>query len=361
MTQRQDISGTDREPTDPLRIAVVAPPFYEVPPRGYGGTELICSLLVEGLVDRGHDVTLVGAGAAKTRARFLQTFDEPQPEDSATNAAIQVIHAARGASLLEAVETDVVHDHTLAGPLTAGFRTSPTVATVHGALQGPDSQADVVRAIGHWTPLIAISAAQRSDAPDLNWAATVHNGIDVGAYPFVESKDDFVLFLGRVSPHKGVDVAIKCAAAAGHRLVLAGDSTVPSERSYVQRLRRQFGGSVEWLGEVNQDEKKALLSHAICLLFPARWHEPFGLVMVEALACGTPVVALRAGSVPEILIDGVTGIVRDQVPELPSAIDAAERLDPAACRADAYQRFSASRMVEAYERVYRRVINGPAI
>lgn len=343
-----------------LRVVVVAPPFHEVPPQAYGGTELVCALLTEALIDRGHDVTLVAAGRRRTRARFLQTFPEPWPEGTELDASVEVLHAARAAELLETMEVDLIHDHTLAGPLTAGMRRAPTLATVHAAVTGPESRGDVFRALGRWAPLVAISDAQRRGAPELNWVATVHNGIDVDAYPFREAKEDFVLFLGRLSPHKGVGLAVHAAAAAGRRLVLAGSFTVPSEELYFEReLRPLLGSAVHWLGEVGRNEKKSLLSRACCLLFPVRWEEPFGLVLVEALACGTPVVALRAGSVPEILADGTTGIICDDPSELPKAIAAAERLRPADCRADARRRFGVDRMAAAYENVYSRVASMP--
>jgi glycosyltransferase involved in cell wall biosynthesis len=341
-------------------VAVVAPPFYEVPPHTYGGTELVCALLAEALLDRGHDVTLVGAGTARTRARFLATFAEPWPEGTELDASIQILHAARAAELLETVDVDLVHDHTMAGPLTTPLRKAPTLATVHAAVTGPESQGDLFRALGRWTPLIAISEAQRRTAPDLNWIATVHNGIDVDSHPFRDAKEDFVLFLGRLSPHKGVGLAVGAAAAAGRKIVLAGGFSVPSEEAYFEReLRPLLGPTVEWVGEVAQDKKKSLLSRAACLLFPVRWEEPFGLVLVEALACGTPVVALRAGSVPEILVDGTTGIICDDPSELPGAIAAAELLRPADCRADAHRRFGMDRMAEAYETLYRRVGSRP--
>jgi glycosyltransferase involved in cell wall biosynthesis len=339
-----------------MRIAIVAPPFYEIPPRAYGGTELVCGLLAEGLVRRGHDVTLVSCGGSRTSAQHLTTFSEPQPEGTESDTLIQTVHAARAAALLETAQLDLVHDHTLVGPLTAGLRNVPTLVTVHGAMGGPDSQADLFRSLSRWTSLVAISASQRQHAADLNWVATIHNGIDIDAYPFQGTKEDFVLFLGRMSPHKGVHLAVEAAAAAGRRLILAGSSSVPSERAYFQQLQPHLGSDVEWLGAVGTAEKMSLLSRAACVLFPACWQEPFGLVMVEALACGTPVVALRAGAVPEILVNRTTGIIKDDPSELAEAIAAAADLDPAACRADARRRFSAERMVEAYERLYRSML-----
>lgn len=340
-----------------LRVAVVAPPFYEVPPLGYGGTELVCFLLVEGLVDRGHDVALVAAGPNRTRARFVGTFDVAQPEDASSAAEVEIVHAARADAALEELDVDLVHDHSRAGPLTARGRRVPTVATVHGAVAGPDSQAELYAALGRLAPLVAISDAQRRGAPELPWIATVHNGIPVGDYPFRADKEDYVLVLGRISAHKGVHLAIDAAAAAGRRVVVAGSWTVPTERAYFdEHVRPRLGTGVEWLAEVGGEEKRDLLARAACLLFAAEWEEPFGLVLVEAMACGTPVVALGAGAVPELVVDGETGILCDRPSELAAGIEAARRLDPGRCREHAQERFDVERMIAGYEAVYRRVL-----
>jgi glycosyltransferase involved in cell wall biosynthesis len=341
----------------PLRVAIVAPPFYEIPPAGYGGTEAVCGSLVEGLIARGHEVTLVAAGRDHTRARFVRTLPEAPGEGHEDETNIELLHAARAASALDACELDLVHDHTRTGPLTAAGRTIPTVATVHSAVAGPDSQVELWEALGRHAPLIALSDAQRAAAPHLNWHGRVYNGIPVERYPFREDKEDYVLFLGRMSPRKGVVPAIEAARAAGRRIVIAGSWSVPAEQSYFEReVRARLGPDVEWAQEVRGDAKKDLLARAACLLFPVRWQEPFGLVVVEALACGTPVVALRTGSVPELVRDGETGIVCAGEDELAPAIDAAARLSPRHCRADAERRFSVERMARDYERCYRTLL-----
>ena len=340
----------------PLRIAIVAPPFYALPPAAYGGVERVCFWLADGLVDRGHDVTLVGAGDSPTRARFLPTFAEPQPEGSEAEATVEVLHAARTAAALARLDLDVVHDHTRAGPLTAAARPAPTLVTAHLPVAGPEQHAELYDAVGRLAALVAISEAQRRAAPHLNWVGTVPNGIPVGEYPFVAEKDDFVLYLGRMSAQKGVHLAIAAAREAGRRLVVAGSWTTPSERGYFERdVRPRVGEGVEWVGEVHGARRTELLSRAGCVLFPARWEEPFGLVLAEAAACGTPVVALRAGAVAEIVADGETGVVCESPSELAAAIDAATVLDPVRCRARAAARFVVERMVEGYEVIYRRL------
>jgi glycosyltransferase involved in cell wall biosynthesis len=339
-----------------LRVAIVAPPFYELPPRGYGGTELICHLLAEGLAKRGHDVTLIGAGRCQTPARFVPTFAEPQPEGSTAAPRVELLHAARAAAAIEGLDVDVVHDHTRLGPLTAASRSTPTVVTVHAAVTGPDSAVIELEAVQRWIHPVAISTAQRLSAPQLDWEATVSNGIAVERYAFRRDKEDFVLYLGRISRHKGVHLAIEAARAAGRRLVLAGTWTVPEERSYFEeRIRPVLGQGVEWVGEVGFERKVDLLGRAACLLFPAQWHEPFGLAVIEAMACGTPVVALRIGALPELIADQDTGVICDAPSDLPSAIDRAVRLDPHGCRAHVIAHFAAARMAAGYEAVYRRL------
>jgi glycosyltransferase involved in cell wall biosynthesis len=342
----------------PLRIAVVAPPFYELPPDGYGGIERVCWSLAEGLVDRGHDVTLVGAGPSRTRARFVATFAEAQQEGVESETLTEVLHAARAAAALEELELDLVHDHTRAGLLGAAARRVPTLATVHAPVAGPESQAPLYEALSRWISLAALSEAQRRAAPGLPWAGTVPNGIAVDDFPFRADKQDFLLYLGRMSPQKGVHVAIRAAREAGRRLVIAGAPTIASERAYFEeQVRPSLGDGVEWVGEVAGEARTSLLARAACLLFPIAWDEPFGLVLVEALACGTPVVALRAGSVPEIVADGETGFVRDAPDELADAIRALASIDPARCRAVAAERFGVEAMVAGYEALYRRLLH----
>ena len=206
----------------------------------------------------------------------------------------------------------------MAGPLVAAGRDVPTVVTVHGPVAG--ELGEYYRQLGTTVSLVAISDRQRRIAPDLNWLATVHNALRVDGFPFRDEKEDWVFFLGRCVQDKGMHVAIDAARAAGRRIVLAAKCTEPLEKAYFEaEIAPRLGPDTEWLGEVSSAEKKELLSRAGCLLFPILWEEPFGMVMIEALACGTPVVALRRGSVPEVVIDGLTGIVCDDPDELPGS------------------------------------------
>lgn len=319
----------------------------------------MCHLLAEGLVETGHDVTLVAAGPDNTRANLIRTFPEAQGEHDDRLSEKELVHAARATSALREIEVDVVHDHTMAGALSAGGRRAPTVVTVHAALAGPDSQALLWESLGRLVPLVAVSDAHRAAAPLLNWAGRVYNGIPIERYPLRKHKDDFVLFLGRMSPHKGVSEAIDAAESAGRPIVVAGEPSTASEQAFFDAaVRPRLGPDVKWAGEVAGAEKAELLGRAACLLFPIRWEEPFGLVMVEAMACGTPVVGLRAGSVPEVVSDGTTGIICDHPAQLAAGIVASRRLSPRDCRKHVEERFSARRMVQEYERLYRALLGG---
>jgi len=342
-----------QEAGDRLRIAMVAPPWFSIPPEGYGGIESLVSWLTERLVGRGHDVTLIAPSPSTTSARFRATLSEP-PSHRLGEALPEIVHAARTRTILEEVGPDVIHDHSTAGPLLAGAR-PPTILTAHGPVRGDFGA--YYQSMAHRVGLVAISDAQRNLAPEIPWFAMVHNAIPVEDYTFRSEKDDFVLFLGRMSADKGAHLAIEASREAGRRLVLAAKCSEPEEVEYFEaEVEPRLGPDTEWLGEVDGEAKRDLLARAGCLVFPIQWDEPFGLVMAEALASGTPVVACRRGSVPEIVEDGVTGFICDELDELPDAIRRAGDLDPRACRERAASRFDVEVMVSGYERVYRKAI-----
>ena len=336
-----------------LRIAMIAPPYFELPPAGYGGVEAVVADLVDALVDRGHEVTLIGAGQHGTRAQhFLSTYDIG-PSDQLGEPLPEVVHAAKVARMLDNLDVDVVHDHTLTGPLLARGRRVPTVVTVHGPTS--DDPGEYYRALGETVRFVAISDAQRNSAPDLPWAATVHNSIRPGTFPFKRDKDDFALFLGRYCEDKAPHLAIDAARQAGLKIVLAGKCTEPAERAYFAReVEPRLGPDTEIFGVADATAKRDLLSRACCLLFPICWEEPFGLVVIEAMACGTPVVAMRRGAVPELILAGRTGMIVDRPDELPGAIAAARELDPAHCREHVEACFATEVMAAGYEAVYRK-------
>jgi glycosyltransferase involved in cell wall biosynthesis len=339
----------------PLRIAMIAPPWFTVPPQGYGGVENMCADLVDGLVERGHEVTLIGAGMPGTKAgRFEATYLEP-PSGRLGEPLPEVLHTAALARILAPLDIDLVHDHTLAGPLLARGRTVPTVVTMHGPVTGEPGE--YYRQLGDTVSLVAISAAQRRAATDLAWRGTVHNAVDVTSFPFRADKEDMVLFLGRLHPDKGAHLAIDAARGAGLPIVVAGKCTEPVELEYFRTfIEPRLGPDVTIFGPADAAAKRDLLARAAALVFPILWDEPFGMVMIEAMACGTPVVALRRGAVPEVVVDGMTGILCDDPADLPAAITAARDLSSAACRAHVENCFDATTMVGGYEAVYREVL-----
>jgi glycosyltransferase involved in cell wall biosynthesis len=344
----------------PLRIGVVAPPWFELPPRGYGGTEAVVASLVDQLVGRGHEITLVGAGDHATRAtRFERVYATP-PTDRLGEALPEVIAAAEAGRVLDGLDLDLIHDHSLAGPLLARGRAVPTVVTMHGPVTGESG--DYHARLGRTIDLVAISEAQRRLNPALNWVGTVHNAIDVASFPYRAEKTDEVLWLGRFSPDKAAHLAIDAARARGRRVVLAGKLNEPGEHHYFEQfIRPRLGPDVDYVGEADSELKRELLARAACLAFPIQWEEPFGMVMIEAMACGTPVVAYRRGSVAEVVRDGVSGLIVDPAADLnafAAALDHARELDPADCRRHAEQHFDLPVMAAAYERIYRMLVGG---
>jgi glycosyltransferase involved in cell wall biosynthesis len=343
----------------PRRIAMIAPPWFDVPPDGYGGIEEMAADLIDELVTRGHEVILLCTGGNGTKATSIDVGDRPDP-GQLRQALPEIVYAARVAKALRPVRADVVHDHSQAGPLLAHGRAAPTVLTAHGPVTAPFD--DYYRSLGDAVRLVAISAAQRRTAPDLNWAGVVHNAVRADRFPFSAGKEDYLLFLGRLSPDKQAHVAIDAARAAGHRIVLAAKSTEPEEQEYFEReVQPRLGEDTHWFGEADAEQKKRLLAGARCLLFPIDWEEPFGMVMIEANACGTPVVALRRGAVPEVIEDGVNGFGCEHPDQLPDAIRRAATLDPARCRDHLRGRFDPETMARGYEAVYERAIAAGAV
>jgi glycosyltransferase involved in cell wall biosynthesis len=314
----------------------------------------MCFWLVEELVARGHEVTLVGADDPQTKAEFVRSYREA-PSSRVGQSFPEVVHAATVANTLGDIPFDIVHDNSLAGPLLAFARQTPTVVTAHGPVEGE---------IGHYyrllapaVSLVAISDAQRRLASDLPWVGTVHNAIPVEDYPFSADKEEFAVWLGRMNAEKSPHIAIEAAREAGIPIVLAGKCSEPAEREYFEtHIEPRLGPSVTWSGEADTERKKDLLVRAKCFVFPIRWEEPFGIVMAEAMACGTPVVALNAGSVPEVVEDGVTGFICDEPSELASAIDKVEDIDPRACRQQVIDRFGIDTMTSGYERAYLKAL-----
>ena len=339
-----------------MRIAILAPPWFAVPPTGYGGIEWIVWLLADGLTERGHDVTLFASGDSRTKAKLSYVYEEA-PSELIGRSFPELRHALAAYELAE--EFDVLNDHS--GPLAATIAETlktPVLHTLHGPLTGESG--DLYERIGKAAPdvgLISISLNQRRPKPDLNWVANCPNALDLSLYPCKPHRGDYLLFLGRMSPDKGAHRAIAVAMETGVPLKIAGKQAEAKERRYFEEyVQPHLVDGIEYLGEVTHGEKVELLQNARATLFPIEWEEPFGLVMVESMACGTPVIATRHGAVPEVIEHGRSGIIVDQYREMPAALEQADKLEPLECRRYVEERFAPERMVESYLQAYRAAI-----
>ncbi|MDG4783586.1 glycosyltransferase family 4 protein [Micromonospora sp. WMMD961] len=338
---------------------MVVPPWLSVPPPGYGGLEQVVAALVDALSAQGHAVTLFGAGNDHGTAAggFVSTVPEVQYERLGESLP-ELAHLARVNRLITAADFDVIHDHTTIGPLVAGRRAVPTVATVHGNPVG--EYGDVLSDVDPGVALVAISHAQRRLNTDLPWAGTVHNALDIRGFPRkTEPGRGPVLWLARFSPDKGPEVAIRACREAGLPLLLAGKCNEPAERRYYEQVVAPLvDENVTVVFNADRAETLRMLVDARCLIMPIQWDEPFGMVMLEAMATGTPVVALNRGAVPELVRPGLTGLVCERPEELPAAVLAVEKLDPEDCVAHVAENFSVERMADDYVEVYRRFAAG---
>ncbi|MFQ5791640.1 MAG: glycosyltransferase family 4 protein [Acidobacteriota bacterium] len=341
-----------------LRIAQVAPLYERVPPPLYGGTERVVSYLTEELVKRGHEVTLFATADSKT-AGVLNGVAPQAFRLCASGMEPWAYHVLELAEVFErAAEFDIIHSHVdfLAFPFGRLVHT-PTIHTLHGRLDLPF----LVPLFAHFrdVPLVSISNHQRVPLAGLalRWIATVYHGLPLSRYPAGDGRGAYLAFLGRMAPEKRPDLAIKVAKRVGVPLKMAA-KVDPADRAYFERDIRPLLDDplVEFVGEINDAEKPAFLGDALALIFPVDWPEPFGLVMIEALACGTPVIARSCGSVPEIVEDGVTGFLADSVEDMAAAVGRLDRLDRDPCRRSAKARFSVEAMVDRYEAVYRALV-----
>jgi glycosyltransferase involved in cell wall biosynthesis len=340
-----------------LRIALVSPLFESVPPKFYGGTERVISYLVEELVARGHEVTLFASGDSVTTASLRAATERslrlhPECKDPLVYHVIQLDQVAEAASEFDVIHFNVDYLHySLAQRLHL-----PSLTTLHGRLDLPDLVPLHRRFQDH--PLVSVSDAQRAPLFWANWVATVHHGLPKDLYSFHEKPGSYVAFLGRISPEKRPDIAALIARRAGIPLKIAAKvDTI--DRTYYESIRPLLEGpGVEFIGEINEREKDTFLGEALALLFPIDWPEPFGLVMIEAMACGTPVIAYRCGSVLEVVTDKVTGFVVQDERQAVAALENIAAIDRGVCRRTFEQRFTAQRMADEYLRVYGSIISG---
>ncbi len=354
------ISAQDPPEQDMLNIAMLAPPWIPIPPPAYGGIEQVVELLAGELTRRGHRVTLFAAPGSRSPAAVQEILEHTHPDEIQV-AIFEADHVARSFDRIDDAAAagdpfDVVHDHSGFIALAFANRLStPLVHTLHGPFTD-DTRAFYAQhgSKGH---AIALSDYQRSQAPEaVRIAAVISNPIVVDAFPFRADNDGYLLWIGRLNDDKGPQRAIAAARAADMPLLLAGPVQPGQEEFFASEVRPHLDGDrVRYLGELG-DEKKQLYAGAAALLMPIRWPEPFGLVMTEAMACGTPVIAFPEGSSPEIVIDGETGYLVDDEAQMAAAISRLDEIDPKRCRDSAARRFDVQQVAAAHENVYRGVI-----
>jgi glycosyltransferase involved in cell wall biosynthesis len=339
-----------------MKIAQIAPLAESVPPRLYGGTERIVSYLTEEQVRRGHDVTLFASGDSTTAARLIPCTEmalrlDPRVSDALPHHLLMLDHLRQRAD-----EFDILHFHTdlMHFPLLCMIAT-PAVTTLHGRLDLFDLQPFYRRFPD--VPLVSISNAQRLPMPPVNWIGTVYHGLPRSLLPFCPRPEGYLAFLGRISPEKRPDRAIEIAARSGVPLKIAAKIDKVDRDYWRETIEPMVRRTplVEYIGEITEREKAEFLGNALALVFPIDWPEPFGLVMIEAMACGTPVIGLRCGSVPEVIDPGLTGFVVSTIDEAVAAVAVAGSLDREAVRAVFDRRFTVERMARDYEAVYERV------
>jgi glycosyltransferase involved in cell wall biosynthesis len=339
-----------------MRIAQISPLFEAVPPKLYGGTERVVNSLTEELVAMGHDVTLFASGDSITSATLAPMREQALRLDPNVRDWVATYYRMVELIYRRKDEFDVLHFHIDYFPLALFSRQKvPYLTTIHGRLDLPEL-IDTYETYAD-SPFVSISDSQRRPVPDLNWVRTVHHGMPADRLTPQPVKQEYGAFLGRISPEKGVDRAIRIAGKAGLKLKIAAKVDNADKEYYDSQIKPLIQGNpdVEFIGEINDAQKPDFLSGAHALIFPINWPEPFGLVMIEAMACGTPVIAFNCGSVPEVMDDGVTGFIVNNISEAVAAVGKVHTLDRARVRATFDRRFTARRMAEDYVDVYEEL------
>lgn len=341
-----------------MKIAQVAPLIERVPPKTYGGTERVVSALTEELVRRGHDVTLFGSGDSLTAAKLVPIYPknlreaklDPFEENSVRLMGIGIPYNHQA-------EFDIIHDHNLpfSAP-AANLSTTPVVATLHGPID-PGNQ-ELYEQLNN-PYLISISNAQIPKNSLMNNVTTIYHGFDMSKYPFSEKNGGYLLYVGRIAPKKGLHHAISVAKKLNRRLIIAAKLDIHIHADYYKKeIKPHLGDQIQWIGEATEFERNQLMAHCRAFLHPACWEEPFGLTMIEALACGAPVVAFNRGSVPELIRNGKTGFIVENEDEMAEAVQRIGKIDRKYCRRYALSNFSASKMTDEYEIVYKAILAG---
>ena len=338
-----------------MRVAVLSPISWRTPPRHYGPWESVVSLLTEELVRIGLDVTLFATGDSQTSGKLVAVCPRPYSEDPSVDPKVaECLHISE--VFERSADFDLIHNHFDFLPLTySGLTDTPVLTTIHGFSSA--SILPVYEKYNGRSHYVSISEADRS--PALDYIATVHHGIDIAQFPFSEAGGEYLLFFGRIHPDKGVYEAIQVARQVGRKLVIAG---IVQDREYFETRVEPYldGDAVEYVGAVGPAERSQILGGALALLHLISFDEPFGLSLVESLACGTPVIAFGRGSMPEIIKHGETGYIVEDVERAVEAVALVRALDRSACRTDAEQRFSHTRMANDYVRVYREILKSEA-
>jgi glycosyltransferase involved in cell wall biosynthesis len=337
-----------------MRIGLISTPWTPVPPTLYGGIELVVDRLATGIQRAGHDVLLFTTGESTCPVPKGWVLEHAEGQ----RIGMCVPELRHVMAAYEAVaDCDIVHDHTVMGPSYSDrFPGLPVVTTIHGEFN--DEMTDIYRRVTERVPLIAISHAQRKPAPHIPIARVIHHGLDASDFPFGDGSGGYCLFLGRMSPDKGAHRAIEAAKKAGVPLKMAAKMREAWEFEYFDaNVKPHLSQDVQYLGEVPHEEKLELLAGARALLFPIRWNEPFGMVMIEALACGTPVLAFPEGAAPEVVEDGRTGFLCHDETDMAEAIDRVGELDRRTCRAAVEGYFSTERMVNEHLALFEEVLS----
>jgi glycosyltransferase involved in cell wall biosynthesis len=352
----------------PLKVALVAPPEETAPPTKYGGTELVVAHLADELVRRGHDVTLYSVGGSKTLAKLIEVFDQPLrlnkevSEDPKLREAYKYVAQGRIISDINKKQFDIVHNHSSWRmlPFHELFK-APLVTTHHGPQGEQYYHTKIYRMYKDTCPLISITDNQRQGAPDLNYLATVYNGIDIQNFTFNDKPDDYLAFLARFSPEKGPLQAIHIAKKLGKKLLIGAKIDPVDQKFYDDEIKPLIDGKqIVYLGELGLEDKVNLLKNAQALLAPIQWDEPFGLYFIEAMACGTPVLSIARGSAPEVVGDGVGGFLGQSEDDLVSLYAKVSSLDRATIRQRVVDMFSVKANADGYERAYAKLLNIPA-
>jgi len=338
-----------------MRIAVLSPISWRTPPLHYGPWESVVSVLTEELVRSGLNVTLFATGDSQTSGKLVAVCPRPYSEDQSVDPKVaECLHISE--IFERAAEFDIIHNHFDFLPLTySGLVETPVVTTIHGF--SSLSILPVYKKYNDRGHYVAISDSDKS--PELDYIATIHHGIDVAQFPFSGAKGGYLLFFGRIHPHKGVYEAIQVAQRVGIKLVIAG--IIQDQDYFATKVEPHIDGTtVEYLGSVGPDRRAEVLGEAMALLHLISFDEPFGLSLIESMACGTPVIAFNRGSMPEIIRDGKTGYIVEDIEGAINAVAAVGTIDRSICRADVDKRFTNTRMARDYARVYQEILNGEA-